>query len=387
MKTTQQFCESIYHKYELALETRREKQRVRFMIVQRSAAAAAVVTVAVGSSVFVIQQKGGRLPYTPGTSVTAPKDPVGRALITSASAGSLTDDFETNMVPQNGEIFYSSSLEDLMYSEETDGAQFRLEVIIHGDRSTIDRLEASKARVRAQWEQQGITVEDPSYDISGDLVLTVDKDQIDQLAGEDYGMIARLAPAPRPEGYDRRLGDLAANWVETAGDEDMVDVTIYTVWQGGDPGLSLPNSDLYREEELREILDGLGLVPLPNPQFSFTFPMTPSMAEETNVLMNQYIQNRETIVHAADDYLNDALDALCGRIGTTPYLRTHVGIGGIPSRPDDPAFEGTFTWEGNFCSFAKIGARVTKAQLLTLSQDSAVRYVRAHSDKLTYELD
>ena len=50
MKNTQQFCESIYHKYELALETRREKQRVRFMIVQRSAAAAAVVTVAVGSS-------------------------------------------------------------------------------------------------------------------------------------------------------------------------------------------------------------------------------------------------------------------------------------------------------------------------------------------------
>ena len=36
MKTTQQFCESIYHKYELALETRREKQRVRFMIVQLS---------------------------------------------------------------------------------------------------------------------------------------------------------------------------------------------------------------------------------------------------------------------------------------------------------------------------------------------------------------
>ena len=54
MKNTQQFCESIYHKYELALETRREKQRVRFMIVQRSAAAAAVVTVAVGSSVFII---------------------------------------------------------------------------------------------------------------------------------------------------------------------------------------------------------------------------------------------------------------------------------------------------------------------------------------------
>ena len=35
MKNTQQFCESIYHKYELALETRREKQRVRFMIVAR----------------------------------------------------------------------------------------------------------------------------------------------------------------------------------------------------------------------------------------------------------------------------------------------------------------------------------------------------------------
>ena len=59
MKNTQQFCESIYHKYELALETRREKQRVRFMIVQRSAAAAAVVTVAVGSSVFIIHQKDG----------------------------------------------------------------------------------------------------------------------------------------------------------------------------------------------------------------------------------------------------------------------------------------------------------------------------------------
>lgn len=58
MKNTQQFCESIYHKYELALETRREKQRVRFMIVQRSAAAAAVVTVAVGSSVFIITSEG-----------------------------------------------------------------------------------------------------------------------------------------------------------------------------------------------------------------------------------------------------------------------------------------------------------------------------------------
>lgn len=372
MKTTQQFCESIYHKYELALETRREKQRVRFMIVQRSAAAAAVVTVAVGSSVFVIQQKGGRLPYTPGTSVTAPKDPVGRALITAASAGSLTDDFETNMVPPNGEVIYSSSLVDCIDSEETDGAQFRLAVTIYGD------AKDEKARVRSQWEQQGITVEDPSFDINEDLVLTVDKEQIDQLAGEDYGMIARLAPAPRPEGYDRRLGDIAANWAETAGDEDMVDVTIYTVWQGGDPGLSFPNSDLYREEELREILDGLGLVPLPNPQFSFTFPMTPSMAEEADVLMNQYRQNYETIVRAADDYLNDALDALCGRIGTTPYLRTQVGIGGIPSRPDDPAFEGTFTWEGNFYSVAKIEARVTKAQLLALSQDSAVRYVRAH---------
>lgn len=66
MKNTQQFCESIYHKYELALETRREKQRVRFMIVQRSAAAAAVVTVAVGSSVFIIHQKDGKLPVTPG---------------------------------------------------------------------------------------------------------------------------------------------------------------------------------------------------------------------------------------------------------------------------------------------------------------------------------
>ena len=102
------------------------------------------------------------------------------------------------------------------------------------------------------------------------------------------------------------------------------------------------------------------------------------MAEEADVLMNQYRQNYETIVRAADDYLNDALDALCGRIGTMPYLRTQVGIGGIPSRPDDPAFEGTFTWEGNFYSVAKIEARVTKAQLLALSQDSAVRYVRAH---------
>lgn len=373
MKTTQQFCESIYHKYELALETRREKQRVRFMIVQRSAAAAAVVTVAVGSSVFVIQQKGGRLPYTPGTSVTAPKDPVGRALITAASAGSLTDDFETDMVPPDGEIFYSSSLKDLMYSEETDGAQFRLEVIIYGDRSTIDRIEASKARVRAQWEQQGITVEDPSYEISGDLVLTVDKDQIDQLAGEDYGMIARLAPAPRPEGYDRRLGDLAANWAETAGDEDTVNVMIYTAWNGGDPGISLPNSDLFREEDLATALNGL--VPLPRPS-----------STDSDALFEQFYANRENIKQTADAYLNASVDALCSRIGLTDIRTRNVGFG-VLSSPDDPAFEGTFTWEGNFYSVAKIEARVTKAQLLALAEDSGVRYVRAYSDKLTYELN
>lgn len=102
MKNTQQFCESIYHKYELALETRREKQRVRFMIVQRSAAAAAVVTVAVGSSVFIIHQKDGKLPVTPGASISASKDPAGRALITTVSAGLMADNFIPNMIPPSG---------------------------------------------------------------------------------------------------------------------------------------------------------------------------------------------------------------------------------------------------------------------------------------------
>lgn len=359
MKTTQQFCESIYHKYELALETRREKQRVRFMIVQRSAAAAAVVTVAVGSSVFVIQQKGGRLPYTPGTSVTAPKDPVGRALITAASAGSLTDDFETNMVPPNGEVIYSSSLVDCIDSEETDGAQFRLVVTIYGD------AKDEKARVRSQWEQQGITVEDPSFDINGDLVLTVDKDQIDQIAGEDYGMIARLAPAPRPEGYDRRLGDLAANWAETAGDEDTVNVMIYTAWNGGDPGISLPNSDLFREEDLATALNGL--VPLPRPS-----------STDSDALFEQFYANRENIKQTADAYLNASVDALCSRIGLTDIRMRNVGFG-VLSSPDDPAVEGTFTWEGHCSASAWIDVFVTKAQLLALAEDSGVRYVQVVS--------
>lgn len=143
MKNTQQFCESIYHKYELALETRREKQRVRFMIVQRSAAAAAVVTVAVGSSVFIIHQKDGKLPVTPGASISASKDPAGRVLITAASAGLVADNSKFNVVPPSGEVVYSPSLDELVGSEETDDALFRLSVSIYGD------TEDAKADVRA----------------------------------------------------------------------------------------------------------------------------------------------------------------------------------------------------------------------------------------------
>ena len=200
MKNTQQFCESIYHKYELALETRREKQRVRFMIVQRSAAAAAVVTVAVGSSVFIIHQKDGKLPVTPGASISASKDPAGRVLITAASAGLVADNSKFNVVPPSGEVVYSPSLDELVGSEETDDALFRLSVSIYGD------TEDAKADVRAQWEQQGLSVEDPVFDVYGDCIVTVDKEQIGQLAGEDCGIVARLAPAVRPEGYDRRCG-------------------------------------------------------------------------------------------------------------------------------------------------------------------------------------
>lgn len=357
MKNTQQFCESIYRKYELALETRREKQRVRFMIVQRSAAAAAVVTVAVGSSVFIIHQKDGKLPVTPGASISASKDPAGRALITTVSAGLMADNYVPYTLPQNGEVAYSPSLDELVGSEETDGALFRLSVSIYGD------TEDAKADVRAQWEQQGLSVEDPVADVFGDCIVTVDKEQIDQLAGEDCGILARLAPAVRPEGYDRRLGDLAANWAETAGDQDVVNVIIYTVW-GKDSYTAVPNSDLFREEDLLSALEGL--TPLPKPAD------TDSMA-----LLEQYVANQTNIRNTAESVMNDALDALCARVGLTNIRTRRVAFG----VPEAPAPGEVFTWEGHCESNAYIDAYVTKAQLLALAEDSGVRYVKLVSDQ------
>ncbi len=352
MKNTQQFCESIYHKYELALETRREKQRVRFMIVQRSAAAAAVVTVAVGSSVFIIHQKDGKLPVTPGASISASKDPAGRVLITAASAGLVADNSKFNVVPPSGEVVYSPSLDELVGSEETDDALFRLSVSIYGD------TEDAKADVRAQWEQQGLSVEDPVFDVYGDCIVTVDKEQIGQLAGEDCGIVARLAPAVRPEGYDRRLGDLAASWAETAGDQDVVNVVIHTAW-GKDSGTSVPNPDLFREEDLLPALEGL--TPLPKPAD------TDSMA-----LWEQYYANQINIKNTAEGALNGFVDALCARVGLT-NIRTRLVAFGVP---EAPAPGEAFTWEGHCESNANIDAYVTKAQLLALAEDSGVRYVR-----------
>lgn len=57
------------------------------------------------------------------------------------------------------------------------------------------------------------------------------------------------APAPRAEGYDRRLGDLAVSWAETAGEQDTVFVSVYTVW---DSFSQIPNLDLFREADLVE---------------------------------------------------------------------------------------------------------------------------------------
>lgn len=366
MKNTQQFCESIYHKYELALETRREKQRVRFMIVQRSAAAAAVVTVAVGSSVFIIHQKDGKLPVTPGASISASKDPAGRALITTVSAGLMADNFIPNMIPPSGEVLYSSSLDELVGSEETDGALFRLSVSIYGD------TEDAKDGVRAQWEQQGLSVEDPVADVPGDCIVTVDKEQIDQLAGEDFGIVARLAPAVRPEGYDRRLGDLAANWAETAGDQDVVNVMIFTVW-GKASYTAVPNSDLFREEDFLSALEGL--TPLPKPASS------PTDSAESMALLEQYVANQTNIRTAAEAVMNDALDALCARVGLT-NIRTRRAVFGMP---EAPAPGEAFTWEGHCESTAYIDAYVTKAQLLALAEDSGVRYVHLVSEG--YELN
>ena len=366
MKNTQQFCESIYHKYELALETRREKQRVRFMIVQRSAAAAAVVTVAVGSSVFIIHQKDGKLPVTPGASISASKDPAGRALITTVSAGLMADNFIPNMIPPSGEVLYSSSLDELVGSEETDGALFRLSVSIYGD------TEDAKDGVRAQWEQQGLSVEDPVADVPGDCIVTVDKEQIDQLAGEDFGILARLAPAVRPEGYDRRLGDLAANWAETAGDQDVVNVMIFTVW-GKASYTAVPNSDLVREEDFLSALEGL--TPLPKPASS------PTDSAESMALLEQYVANQTNIRTAAEAVMNDALDALCARVGLT-NIRTRRAVFGMP---EAPAPGEAFTWEGHCESTAYIDAYVTKAQLLALAEDSGVRYVHLVSEG--YELN
>ena len=207
---------------------------------------------------------------------------------------------------------------------------------------------------------------------SGDCIVTVDKEQIDQLAGEDFGILARLAPAVRPEGYDRRLGDLAANWAETAGDQDVVNVMIFTVW-GKASYTAVPNSDLFREEDFLSALEGL--TPLPKPASS------PTDSAESMALLEQYVANQTNIRTAAEAVMNDALDALCARVGLT-NIRTRRAVFGMP---EAPAPGEAFTWEGHCESTAYIDAYVTKAQLLALAEDSGVRYVHLVSEG--YELN
>lgn len=367
MKTSQQFCESVYHKYALELERRHEKQHVRLLLVQRSAAAAAVVTVAVGTSVFVFRPKDGKLPVGPGTSISDSTNPVKQTVISAQTMGLIVDTAPFFLdVPPAGQVQYSSTLNAAFAAETDDAALFRLALTFHGS-------EAEVRAAREALEAKGLPVEDACFDIMENCVVTVSRDEISELANDAIGTRARLAPAARPEGYDRRLGDLAASWLDTAEETDSIRVLIYTAWNSK---ADVPNADLFLEDDLVALVGDR--VPLPKPKAS-----TYEEASSPDFLakMQQWLQNNEAIENLGNSYLTQQLDALSTRIGITDKIG-QTAMFGIPGGDSDDALlnEDTFTWEGNLYTIATIEAAVTKAQLQQLAQDNGVRYIQVIFD-------
>lgn len=365
MKTSQQFCESVYHKYALELERQHEKQHVRLLLVQRSAAAAAVVTVAVGTSVFVFRPKDGKLPVGPGTSISDSKNPVKQTVISTQTMGLMADTaLFSSDVPPAGQIQYSDTLESALASETDDAALFRLALTFHGSEAEIDAA-------RKALEAKGLPVEDASFDIIGNCVVTVSRDEFSELTNGSVGTRARLAPAVRPEGYDRRLGDLAASWLDTVEETDSIRVLIYTAWNSK---ADVPNADLFLEDDLVALVGDR--TPLPKPQAS-TYEEASS--PEFLAKMQQWQQNNQAIEDLGTSYLTQQLDALSTRIGITDKTGQSA-LFAVPGGSQDAPLDDTFTWEGNLSTVATIEAVVTKAQLQQLAQDSGVRYIRVTLD-------
>ncbi len=367
LKTAQQFCESVYHKYALALEEKQAKQHRYFLIAQRSAAAAAAVTLVVGASVLAFRQKDGKLSPAPSGSLSASTEPAEPVLISLQTAGVLSDT-KAIQVARPGEILFTSLLNKLIEDPETDDAQFRLSLSIYGSNGSV--TEEDFPAVFSRWEEMGIMVDEPIFDVSGDCIVTVSKDQMWQLPGDDFGVYARLAPAPRAEGYDRRLGDLAVSWAETAGEQDTVFVSVYTVW---DSFSQIPNLDLFREADLVEAVEDI--VPLPRPELPLTWDEIHS--EPYLSLERAFFENQELIANTGDAFIRESIDSLLARVGVTDLGKWgDIAVAfGTPDLPHD--FEGEFTWEGNISATGRIDLAVTKEQLLRLSQDPDVRYVFA----------
>lgn len=369
MKTSQQFCESVYHKYALELERQHEKQHVRLLFVQRSAAAAAVVTVAVGTSVFVFKPKDGKLPVGPSTSVSDSKNPVKQTVISAQTMGLIADTAPFLLdIPPAGQVQYSSALESALASETDDAALFRLALTFHGSEAEIDAA-------REALEAKGLTVEDASFDIIGNYVVTVSRDELSKLTNDAIGTRARLAPAARPDGYDRRLGDLAASWLDTAEDSDTIRVLIYTAWNSK---ADVPNADLFLEDDLVALVGDR--TPLPKPKAS-TYEEASS--PEFLAKMQQWRQNNEAIEDLGKSYLTQKLDALSTRIGITDKIGQSASFMIPGGDSEDILFEDTFTWEGNLDTVATIEAIVTKAQLQQLAQDNGVRYIQTIFESYT----
>ena len=366
MKTSQQFCESVYHKYALELERQHEKQHVRLLFVQRSAAAAAVVTVAVGTSVFVFKPKDGKLPVGPSTSVSDSKNPVKQTVISAQTMGLIADTkpFMAD-VPLAGQVQYSDTLESALASETDDAALFRLALTFHGSEAEIDAA-------REALEAKGLPVEDASFDIIGNCVVTVSRDEFSELTNDAIGTRARLAPAVRPEGYDRRLGDLAASWLDSAEETDSIRVLIYTVWNSN---AAIPNADLFLEDDLVALVGDRTPLPRPTEPSTYEEASSPEFLAE----MQQWQQNNQAIQDLGTSYLTQQLDALSTRIGITDKMGQSA-LFAVPGGSQDAPLDDTFTWEGNLSTVATIEAVVTKAQLQQLAQDSGVRYVQVTLD-------
>ena len=373
LKTAQQFCESVYHKYALALEEKQAKQHRYFLIAQRSAAAAAAVTLVVGASVLAFRQKDGKLSPAPSGSLSASKEPAEPVLISLQTVG-LSGDNNTNSVsqiPNPGQFLCNAVLSNLIDDPENADALFRLSLSIYASDGSITSVtEEDLPAIFSRWEEMGITVEGPSDDVSGQCIVTVSKEQIWQLPGDDLGVYARLAPAPRAEGYDRRLGDLAVSWAETAGEQDTVFVSVYTVW---DSSPSNPNLDLFREADLVEAVEDI--VPLPRPELPLTWDEIHS--EPYLSLERAFFENQELIANTGEAFIRESIDSLLARAGVTDLGEWgDIAVAfGTPDLPHD--FEGEFTWEGNISATGIIYLTVTKEQLLQLGQDPDVRYVFA----------